>query len=176
MTGRHGPQWTAIAALLLISSACASTSGVTRPTPFPRAPAPPAAPAARPDLAVTAEAEDVVRTALSLQGTPYRLGGDEPDSGFDCSGFVRYVFAQYGIGVPRTTAEQYLMGRPVRLADIEPGDLIFFSTVAPGASHVGIALGGDEFVHAPATNGVVRIERFDSTYWRARLVGAKRLF
>jgi cell wall-associated NlpC family hydrolase len=58
---------------------------------------------------------------------------------------------------------------------LEPGDLVFFSTVAPGASHVGIAIGGDQFVHAPSERGVVRVEQLSATYWRSRFVGAKRL-
>jgi peptidoglycan DL-endopeptidase CwlO len=163
------------AVALSLSVACASTSGLARPSAFPHAPRPGEDDAPDSPRAGASEALAVVRTALALQGIPYRLGGDAPESGFDCSGLVRYVFSQFGIDVPRTAAEQYGVGITVPLRDIQPGDLIFFSTVAPGASHVGIALGGGEFVHAPATNGVVRVERLDNSYWRARIVGARRL-
>jgi len=113
-------------------------------------------------------------TALALRGTRYRDGGTDP-SGFDCSGFTQYVFGQHGIALPRNVKDQFEKGKPVKPTEIEPGDLIFFSTVAPGASHVGIALGGDAFVHAPSSTGVVRVERLASTYWSQRFVGARRL-
>lgn len=76
--------------------------------------------------------------------------------------------------MPRTVQEQFATGRPAK-PPFEPGDLVFFTTVAPGASHVGIALGGDEFVHAPSSTGVVRVERLSAAYWSARYVGARRL-
>ena len=78
----------------------------------------------------------VVGTALSLQGAPYRNGGSDP-SGFDCSGFVAYVFGQQGLALPRTVSEQYDAGREIPPDALAPGDLVFFSTVARGASHVG---------------------------------------
>ncbi|HXT33561.1 MAG TPA: C40 family peptidase [Vicinamibacterales bacterium] len=115
----------------------------------------------------------VTGTALALRGVPYRNGGHDP-SGFDCSGFVSYVFGQNGLPLPRTVSELYRAGRQVNGA-IEPGDLVFFSTVAPGASHVGIAIGGDEFVHAPSSTGEVRVERLGAAYWSTRFVGARRV-
>lgn len=117
--------------------------------------------------------------ALGFQGVPYRLGGEDPSAGFDCSGLVRYVFEHYEVDLPRTVAEQYQFGRRVPIGDVQAGDLIFFSTIGPGATHVGIALGPagpGEFVHAPGDGGAVRIEHFDSPYWRSRLVGVRRLF
>lgn len=128
---------------------------------------------------VLSPADSVVQMALGFQGVPYRLGGEVPASGFDCSGLVRYVFEQYHVDVPRTVAEQYQQGRHVAVADVQAGDLLFFTTIGPGATHVGIALGAagpGEFVHAPGDGGVVRIEHFDSSYWRSRLVGVRRLF
>jgi cell wall-associated NlpC family hydrolase len=116
----------------------------------------------------------VTSTALALRGAPYRNGGSDP-SGFDCSGFVRYVFTQHGVVVPRTVTEQFHAGRQVDGAQIEPGDLVFFSTVAPGATHVGIAIGGDEFVHAPSGAGQVRVERMSAPYWATRFIGARRV-
>jgi hypothetical protein len=132
---------------------------------------------ARPGSCATCAPVDayaVTGTALTLRGVPYRYGGTDP-GGFDCSGFTRYVFGQHGILLPRDVKDQFEAGRPVQPTEIEAGDLVFFSTVAPGASHVAIALGGEEFVHAPSTTGVVRVERLGSTYWSQRFVGARRV-
>jgi cell wall-associated NlpC family hydrolase len=113
-------------------------------------------------------------TALTLRGTPYRNGGSDP-RGFDCSGFTQYVFAQHGIALPREVKDQWDMGTPVKAEEIAPGDLMFFTTVAAGASHVAIAIGGDEFVHAPSSTGVVRVERVSSSYWAPRFIAARRV-
>ena len=113
-------------------------------------------------------------TALALRGAPYRNGGATPD-GFDCSGFVQYVFGRHGVAMPRETREQFRVGRSIRRNDLAPGDLVFFSTVAPGASHVGIMIGGDQFVHAPSEKGVVRVESLSQQYWATRFIGAKRV-
>jgi cell wall-associated NlpC family hydrolase len=138
-----------------------------------RAPAPPTALPSRP--VSPREAEAVVQAALAFQGVPYRNGGSDPRSGFDCSGLVQYVYAQAGVGLPRETRYQYLAGRAVDRDEIEPGDLVFFRTVSDGASHVGIAIDGDRFVHAPSSRGVVRVERLEAAYWRSRYLGARRL-
>ena len=116
----------------------------------------------------------VVRTAMDLRGVPYRNGGSDL-SGFDCSGFTQYVFAQAGRPLPRETREQFMVGIPVSPGEQQPGDLLFFTTTAPGASHVGIALGGDGFVHAPSSRGVVRVESLTLPYWSTRLIGIRRL-
>jgi cell wall-associated NlpC family hydrolase len=113
-------------------------------------------------------------TALALRGTPYRDGGTDPN-GFDCSGFVWYVFAQHGVSVPRTVEEQFRVGGVVPPPDLRAGDLVFFSTTAPGASHVGILVGGDSFVHAPSERGVVRVDRLGAAYWSSRFLGARRV-
>ena len=117
----------------------------------------------------------LVGTALALRGIPYRNGGIDP-GGFDCSGFTQYVFAQYGVNLPRDVREQFQQGRPVEPADLAPGDLVFFSTTDPGASHVAIVIGSNQFVHAPSSTGVVRVERLSSSYWSQRFIGARRLF
>ncbi len=119
-------------------------------------------------------ADLVVRAALELRGTSYLNGGSDP-RGFDCSGFTQYVFNRAGTVLPRETREQFLMGADVAPGQQRPGDLIFFSTTAPGASHVGIALGGDAFVHAPSSRGVVRVEYLTLPYWSRRLVGIRRI-
>ncbi len=113
-------------------------------------------------------------TALALRGTPYRNGGADPN-GFDCSGFTQFVFAQYGLSLPREVREQYLVGQSVNPRDLAPGDVLFFTTTAPGPSHVAIAIGGDQFVHAPSSTGVVRVEHLSSTYWSPRYLGARRI-
>ena len=166
--------------LALLSGACASTGAVPRPFPGPPpTPATPATPPAIPrEAAATDEREPgagwtIVGTAMSLRGAPYRNGGADP-AGFDCSGFVSYVFGRNGVPVPRTVADLYRAGTEVEARDLQPGDLVFFDT-SGGVSHVGIAIGGDEFVHAPSTSGEVRVERLGTSYWSRRYVGARRL-
>ena len=112
--------------------------------------------------------------ALAFRGVPYRFGGSDP-AGFDCSGLVHYVFAQYGIAIPRIVEEQWQVGHKVKSSNIKPGDLLFFSTKGPGATHVAIALDSRHFVHAPNSAGVVRVEALSSTYWGSRYVGARRI-
>ena len=116
----------------------------------------------------------LVGTALSLRGTPYRNGGSDPN-GFDCSGFTQYVFARYGIALPRDVREQYRQGQDIEARDLSPGDLVFFATTDPGVSHVAIVIGSDQFVHAPSSTGVVRVERLRSSYWSQRFIGARRV-
>ncbi len=168
--------------LTIASGACATTGATPRPFPTPDAHPPDSQPAETPASAPRASATSaaalaysVTGTALGLRGAPYRNGGSDP-SGFDCSGFVNYVFGQNGIGVPRTVGEQFRAGKEVDpQKGLEPGDLVFFSTVSPGASHVGIAIGGDEFVHAPSSAGAVRVERLSASYWATRFIGARRV-
>jgi cell wall-associated NlpC family hydrolase len=117
---------------------------------------------------------DISGTALSLRGSPYRNGGNDP-RGFDCSGFIWYVFAQHGIRVPRTVSEQARAGSPVSPGAETAGDLVLFNIDSQGTSHVGLAIGGDEFVHAPSARGEVRVERLSSQYWASRYAGARRL-
>ena len=116
----------------------------------------------------------LVGTALSLRGAPYRDGGTDPQ-GFDCSGFTQYVFSQYGLSLPRAVREQYRVGKSIKAEDLAPGDILFFATTEPGPSHVAIAIGGDQFVHAPSSTGVVRVERLSSSYWSPRYLGARRV-
>jgi cell wall-associated NlpC family hydrolase len=162
--------------LTVVGAACASSGSV--PRPFPGAPSPPsstAAPAAPSPAPSDLLPSAVVTTALTLRGTPYRNGGSEPSQGFDCSGLVQWVFAQHGTSLPREVREQFEVGEDVGEDEVRPGDLVFFETVSRGPSHVGIALGGGEFVHAPSSRGVVRVENYESKYWASRWVGAKRV-
>jgi peptidoglycan DL-endopeptidase CwlO len=163
--------------VLVLSSACATTGGVPRPFPTPGRSGPAAPPASDPSAArpqPPVDSSALVGTALSFRGVPYRNGGTDPN-GFDCSGFTQYVFAQYGIVLPREVREQYRLGKSVDAADLAPGDLIFFTTTDPGVSHVGILIGGNQFVHAPSSTGVVRVERLSSSYWSQRYLGARRV-
>jgi hypothetical protein len=116
----------------------------------------------------------VAASALAYRGTPYRNGGATP-AGFDCSGLVQYVFSQYGVRLPRTAAEQFALGRAVTARTIRPGDLVFFAITERDVSHVGIAITKASFVHAPASQGTVRVERLGDPYWARRFVAAKRL-
>jgi peptidoglycan DL-endopeptidase CwlO len=146
-------------------------------TPDPNAPAlPPGSPAERPAArgAAIIDGYALTAVALALRGTPYRDGGADP-KGFDCSGFTQYVFAQFGIALPRAVRDQFRSGRSLNPEDLSAGDLVFFSTTETGASHVAIAIGGDEFIHAPSTTGVVRVEHLSSSYWAPRYVGARRV-
>jgi cell wall-associated NlpC family hydrolase len=117
----------------------------------------------------------VLNHALALLGTPYRLGGDEPRTGLDCSGLVRYVFGQSGVALPRTVALQFDVGRHVDRDALRAGDLIFFDTTDPGPSHVAIAIDAVSFVHAPGSGSVVRVDRVTAPYWRSRVRGVKRV-
>lgn len=163
------------------AAGCASSGAVPQPFPTPGgggpiATAPPGSPAPT-AVEPGGESADVLAlrsTALALRGAPYRNGGSTPD-GFDCSGFVQYVFGLHGLNMPRETREQFRLGRSVRQDELAPGDLVFFTTVAPGASHVGIAVDHEQFVHAPSSRGVVRVERLSADYWKRRFVGARRL-
>jgi cell wall-associated NlpC family hydrolase len=169
-----------------MAAACGPAgSVVATPSPFPRAggvrdaPRPPRPATALPRSVAAAgvfEAQ-VLDTALGLRGIAYRLGGEDPVSGFDCSGFVRYVFALHHLDIPRTMAEQFAAAQDVAADRIQAGDLLFFSTIGPGPTHVGIALGPGapgEFVHAPGTGRVVRLEHYDTPYWQSRFLGVKR--
>ena len=120
---------------------------------------------------------DVLDLANSLRGVRYRFGGTDPGTGFDCSGFVRYVFGRFDVQVPRTAAEQFHVGHRIALNQLAAGDLVFFSTIGPGPTHVGIVVDpvNRTFVHAPGTGSEVRIERFDTSYWSPRMVGIRRV-
>ena len=119
------------------------------------------------------EVNSIVSTAKRYMGTPYVFGGESPEEGFDCSGFLEYVFAQNGIGIPRTADEQYKLGRLVKPSQLTKGDLVFFTTYEPGASHCGIYLGDDNFIHA-ASSGV-RIDNLNDDYWSGVYYGGKHI-
>lgn len=114
--------------------------------------------------------------ALNLLGVKYRFGGEDPSSGFDCSGLVGYVAEQsLGLKLPRSSAELAKLGTQVDRGELKQGDLVFFNTRGARFSHVGIYIGDNKFVHAPRTGAVVRIEDMGVSYWRQRFTGARRL-
>ena len=114
--------------------------------------------------------------ALSLVGIDYLYGGESPERGLDCSGLIRYVFQHVtGVTLPRTAQELSRIGKDIRAADLEPGDLVFFNTRRFAFSHVGIYLGNDRFIHAPSRGGEVGVASLGSAYWQKRYNGARRL-
>lgn len=114
--------------------------------------------------------------ALSLSGTPYKYGGNSPETGFDCSGFVGHVFKQsLGIKLPRSTAEIWQWGEEVDSAQLQPGDLVFYNTLRNNFSHVGIYLGEDRFVHSPSSGGTIRVDDMRDSYWQRHYNGARRI-
>lgn len=124
-----------------------------------------------------ARANPWVERALSALGTRYRYGGNSPESGFDCSGFVRWIFASDYPELPRSSqAISNSVGIDVDKNALQPSDLLFFRiSRTRSISHVGMYVGDGQFVHAPSTGGRVRVEPLDTPYWRARLVKARRL-
>ncbi|MBN3851564.1 peptidoglycan endopeptidase [Paraburkholderia sp. Ac-20342] len=120
--------------------------------------------------------EEISIQAMSLVGVPYRWGGNTPDSGFDCSGLVRYVVLRAAsVNLPRTTAEMSSRGESIEPDEIAPGDLIFFNTTGRAHSHVGIYVGKLRFVNAPSTGGTVRLDYLTNPYWAKRFDGIRRM-
>ena len=117
--------------------------------------------------------DNIIQTSKNFQGVPYLWGGNTPQ-GFDCSGFTQYIFRLNGINLPRTADEQYEVGMPVSYDNLQPGDMVFFTTYAPGPSHNGIYLGNGLFINSSSSRGV-SIARMDNEYWAPRYIGAKRI-
>jgi len=159
-TARHVARLPAVALLLLLA-ACVSGPPLRAPSP------------ASPPRTL---ANNVLIRAIGLVGTPYRWGGNTPDSGFDCSGLVDYVFrTEAGMALPRTSREIAGVDAPkVPRKDLEAGDLLFFGS-HHRVSHVAIYVGNGRFVNAPDTGGTVRLDRLDDRYWRDHYLFAKRV-
>lgn len=127
----------------------------------------------RPSPMSDPEAGEAAFLALGLVGTPYRWGGNTPESGFDCSGLIGYVYWQSArIAPPRTVAQISRWGQSVRNGELRAGDLVIFGSGSP--SHAGIYAGESRFVHAPSTGGTVRLNEVRERYWSARLLDFRR--
>lgn len=113
----------------------------------------------------------ILKTAKQYIGVPYQFGGATP-KGFDCSGYLQYVFAKHSIHLPRSADEQYKTGTNVKKSALLAGDLVFFTTYESGASHCGIYIGNGEFIHSSSSKGI-RIDKMDDPYWKPRYIGAK---
>ncbi|MCW5575974.1 MAG: C40 family peptidase [Burkholderiales bacterium] len=123
-----------------------------------------------------AQAQELALRALGFIGVPYKWGGSSPDTGFDCSGLIRFLYAQItGQTLHGTAAEISRVGEIIDQSDLQPGDLVFFNTLRRPFSHVGIYLGDSRFVHAPSRGGVVEIVDMRQRYWKNRYNGARRL-
>ncbi len=123
-----------------------------------------------------ARAQEVLVNALSLTGIKYKYGGKSPETGFDCSGFVRYVFSQAtNLTLPPTARAIAQIGKTVKKQELQPGDLVFFNTMKSAFSHVGIYMGDNKFIHAPSSGKTVRVESMNTGYWASRFNGAQRL-
>jgi cell wall-associated NlpC family hydrolase len=121
-------------------------------------------------------ASDLTVKALGAIGIRYKLGGNTPENGLDCSGFVRYVYkTAVGAELPRTSQEISKVGEQIEENELRPGDLVFYNTLRRGFSHVGIYLGDNKFIHSPSAGGQVRVESMDIAYWKKRFNGARRI-
>jgi cell wall-associated NlpC family hydrolase len=133
------------------------------------------APESRVD-AFLSRANDLVLNAMGFMGIPYRWGGATPETGFDCSGFVQFVFRQAtGMLLPRSSFDQIHHGVSVMLDELQPGDLVFFNTMRAQFSHVGIYIGENRFIHSPSRGKTVEIVDLTEAYWKKRYNGARRL-
>jgi cell wall-associated NlpC family hydrolase len=120
-------------------------------------------------------ADRAASNALKMVGKPYRYGGASPAHGFDCSGLVLYSFSQAGVRLPHNTEQQRRISKPVKLAQLRRGDLLFFDQEGRKNSHVGIYLGGGKFVHAPSSGKSVRADRLSNPYWKKHLSEIRRI-
>lgn len=123
-----------------------------------------------------AKTQEVLMKAFSLTGIRYTYGGKTPETGFDCSGFVRYVFRNaVNLTLPPTARAISQIGKTVKKDELQPGDLVFFNTLKSAFSHVGIYVGNNKFIHAPRNGTAVRIESMEASYWANRFNGGQRL-
>lgn len=151
--------------LLTLSFGCASSSPTRKTPPFANL-----NPSQDPS-----QQKRIIEKAVSLLGTPYRYGGST-SKGFDCSGFIQYVYkTSLNIALPRLAREQSRAGKPVHGKNLRPGDIVHFKIKGQRSPHVGIFLGKDKFIHAPSSGGQVNIQSIHSKYWRKLYTGARRI-
>lgn len=128
------------------------------------------------DAATSAIVQEIILHSMSLIGVRYRWGGNTPENGLDCSGFIRYVFEHSAnLTLPRTSRSISQLGEKIDKEDLLPGDLVFFNTLRRQFSHVGIYLGDNRFIHAPSKGKTIAIAKFDQAYWVSRYNGARRV-
>lgn len=121
-------------------------------------------------------AQEILMNALSLTGVKYTYGGKSPETGFDCSGFVRYVFQQAAnLTLPHGARAISQLGNSIPVEQLQPGDLVFFNTLHRAFSHVGIYMGDGKFIHAPSSGGGIHVVDMNESYWAKRFNGARRL-
>jgi peptidoglycan endopeptidase LytE len=149
------------------AAGAAGLAPASSPAPAAAKPAPPAKPPKPPT------GKDIVATAQKYKGVPYRYGGASP-KGFDCSGYVMFVYDQHGKKLPRAADKQFEAGKAVKAKDLAPGDLVFFTTTEKGASHCGIYTGDGKFIHASTSRGVM-VSSLGDSYWKPRYLGARRV-
>ena len=125
---------------------------------------------------VSGKVQEVILNALSLTGIQYKYGGNSPETGFDCSGYVRYVFKQaLNLTLPHNARAMSQIGTQIAQSQLKPGDLVFFNTLKNKFSHVGIYVGDDHFVHSPSAGKQVKVVSIKESYWASRYSGAVRL-
>ncbi|MBP3979373.1 MULTISPECIES: C40 family peptidase [unclassified Acidovorax] len=144
-------------------------------TPPPSSPSPPAPWRSAASQLSDEQAHDIAIHALGLVGTPYRYGGNTPDSGFDCSGLIGYVYRhRVGTAPPRTVAQLSGWGQQVANGELRSGDMVVFGT-GRAPTHAGIYVGEGRFVHAPSSGGTVRLDHLQSRYWSRQNASFRRL-
>lgn len=150
----------ALVAAVLLAAGCSST--------------PPRVARSTPSVLTAEQASDIAIHALGLVGTPYRYGGNTPDSGFDCSGLIGYVYkSRAGVAPPRAVAQLNGFGQPIDADELRTGDLVVFGADrAP--THAGIYVGQGRFVHAPSTGGTVRLDQISAGYWARQKMAFRR--
>ena len=122
------------------------------------------------------KASELVMQAMGLLGVPYKRGGTSEEKGFDCSGFVRYMYEKsVGLVLPRRAEEQAKVTEEISRSELKPGDLVFFNTLKRTFSHVGIYVGDGKFIHAPRPGKAVRVDDMREAYWQKRFNGARRV-
>jgi cell wall-associated NlpC family hydrolase len=152
--------------LSMLIAACGSVPpSAERPAPFDGRPA------------ASEKGNEVALFSLALIDTGYRFGGKNPEAGLDCSGMVAYIYSRAaGLRISGSAADMARLGRVVERSRLRPGDLVFFNTRNTPFSHVGVYIGDERFVHAPSSNGRVRIDRLNATYYAQRFELARTYF
>lgn len=169
MTIHIAPRWLLALAIIATLSGCSVITGrdavsLNDPTPL----AQDGPPASR-------DAGEALQVALAQRGTRYRAGGDDPASGFDCSGLVHFSFNSVGIRLPRSSHDMFMQAKRIERSELRPGDLVFFRLRSSRISHVGIYAGNGQFVHAPSRGKYVELTSLSDKYWARRFAGAGRV-